>query len=211
MEANFDEARALLARAAAIRDDLGTNLLVPLMSLHSSQVETLAGDFAAAERDLRRDYEMLSGVGERFFLPLVGALLAGALCSLGRTADAAAIANEAATTADEHDVETQALLRCVQAKVLARAGEREEAERLALEATALVREADAPLMQAASYLDLAEVLYETGSIEQGRAALDEAVALYELKRCRVAPPQVQTLLQALEADTTRAEPGVVSA
>jgi tetratricopeptide (TPR) repeat protein len=212
LRGEFDEGRALLAKAERLRDDLGTNLLVPLTSLHSTQLETLAGNFEAAERDLRRDFEMLSGMSERFFRPYVAALLAQIVYALGRPDEAVVIARDAAGIADEQDVETQALLRGVRAKVLARQRDYEEAERLATEAVALVHAADAPVMQATALLDLAEVLAEAGEHDRARTALDEALALYELKQCAVAPPQVLRLLETLGGSpvTMTGEPPVLS-
>jgi class 3 adenylate cyclase/tetratricopeptide (TPR) repeat protein len=213
LQAEFDEARELVARAGRLRDDLGTNLLVPLTSLHSSLIETLSGNFETAERDLRTDFEMLSAMGERFFLPLVAALLAQVVYALDRPDEAAAIARDAAGMADEQDVETQALLRGVRAKVLAREGDFKDAERLATEAVTLVHAADAPVMQATALLDLAEVLSRAGHHDRARTALDEALALFELKQCSVAPPQVLTLLETVRNGSPAAlagEPRTVS-
>src|ERR687887_897538 len=55
-------------RARAVLEDLGTNVLAASLSLDSHAVELLAGDPAAAERELRRDYDALDRMGEKYLL-----------------------------------------------------------------------------------------------------------------------------------------------
>jgi class 3 adenylate cyclase/tetratricopeptide (TPR) repeat protein len=201
-DGEFQEARNLILRAARLRDELGGNLVAPVTSLYSSQVEVLAGDPAAAERDLRRDYEKLTRMGERYVLPLVGALLAQAVWALGRDDEAAELAAEAAAAADEQDVETQALLRSVEAKLLARRREAEEALRLAREAVDLLSQTDSPITQATALLDFAEVAEAVGAAEAARQALGEALALLESKEVAHAAERVSAALEEA-AETVR--------
>ena len=60
-------------------------MLAASTALDSSAVELLAGDPAAAERDRVRDYELCSGWGERYPLPMMAGVLAQALIAQGRT------------------------------------------------------------------------------------------------------------------------------
>jgi class 3 adenylate cyclase/tetratricopeptide (TPR) repeat protein len=195
LDGEFQQARNLIHRAGRLRDDLGTNIVYPVTSLHSSQVELLAGDLAAAEDDLRRDYAKLSSVGERWVLPLVGVLLADVTCALGRYAEAADLLQEAGASADEHDVETQALLRRVEARIQANRGAFDEAVRLAREAVDLVRQTDEPLTQAAALLDLAAVASTGDLVDDARNARAEALALYEMKEATAAAKQVVASLE----------------
>ena len=138
MQGDFVEARELIAEARRMRDELGPNVMSPVTSLHSSRVEMLAGDPEAAERDLRIDFEKLSGIGEKYLLPLIAALLARAVSEQARYDEALELTKTAEQLADDDDVEPQAIWRCVRAELLARAGEPVGAERLACEAVEML-------------------------------------------------------------------------
>src|SRR4029077_9906248 len=60
MRGDFELARTLYRRAAAILADLGPSVTSSTLSTESSRVEALAGDFEAAERELRRDDQSLA-------------------------------------------------------------------------------------------------------------------------------------------------------
>jgi tetratricopeptide (TPR) repeat protein len=70
----------------------------------------------------------------------------------------------------------------VRAKVLARRGEHESAERLARKSVALAEGTDFLNDQADAYADLAEVLELAGGRDEASAALEQALTLYERKR-----------------------------
>ena len=53
-------------------------------------VEMLAGDPAAAEREIRPECEMLEGMGETYFLSTMAAMLARAVQEQGRDEEALA-------------------------------------------------------------------------------------------------------------------------
>jgi class 3 adenylate cyclase/tetratricopeptide (TPR) repeat protein len=180
MEGDFAQARELIARAGHMRDELGANVIVPLTSLQSSRVETLAEDLPAAERDLRRDFEKLSAIGDRYLRPTVAALLARAVCQQGRYDEASELQRTAEELADDDDVETQAVLRSVRARLLAHQGDLATAERVAREAVEILQTIEAPDMHGDSLVTLAEVLAPIRP-EDARAALLEARELYVLK------------------------------
>ncbi len=54
MRGNFERARLLYRRSRALLDEFGWLLSAALTSLHSSVIELLAGDLAAAESELRK-------------------------------------------------------------------------------------------------------------------------------------------------------------
>jgi tetratricopeptide (TPR) repeat protein len=196
MQGDFDEARELYGRAGSLLHDLGGALLAAGTSLWSARVELLAGEPARAERDLARDYDALSEIGERYYLPLVAAHLAEVVQAQGRHAEAARLAASARELADEDDVEAQALWRRVSAKALAEEGRLDEAERFAREATDILAPTDAPVMKADAFVDLAEVLQAKGDPER-HEALAEACRLYELKGNVVAAARTRRLLADL--------------
>ena len=127
MQGDFAEARRLYARARSVLGEVGGGLLAASTALDSSGVEMLAGDPAAAERELRRDYEVLERMGERYLLSTMAGLLAQALVAQGRYDEAAAMCERAEEMSGEDDVESQVLVRSVRAELHLDAGRAAEA------------------------------------------------------------------------------------
>jgi class 3 adenylate cyclase/tetratricopeptide (TPR) repeat protein len=197
MQGDFEEARELYTRARAVLEELGVAVLAARTSLESSAVEMLAGDPARAEQGLRQDYETLTSMGERFFLPLLTALLARSVLAQGRYEEAAEIAETAVELAAEDDIEVQALWRGVRARILADEGKFGEAEHLAREAVELLGQTDAPVKQGDALMDLAEVLVKGGQMRAAQAVVEESRRLYERKQSTVAHARADTLLAEL--------------
>jgi ATP/maltotriose-dependent transcriptional regulator MalT len=198
MQGDFEEARELYTRARALFEELGLAVLAAWTSVRSSGVEMLAGDPARAETDLRKNFETLTGMGEKFILPPLTALLARSVFAQGRSTEAAEIAGMAKELAAEDDLEAQVLWRGVRARILATEGDFEEAERLAQEAVDLMRTSDAPVKQADALMDLAEVLVKSGQTRAAMAVIEESKKLYESKQSTVAHAQAEALLAELE-------------
>ncbi|TML75146.1 MAG: zinc-ribbon domain-containing protein, partial [Actinobacteria bacterium] len=79
MRGDFATARDLYRSSRAILEELGLTLQAALISLVSGPIETAAGDLAAAEAELRRDYEALDAMGERNYISTTAACLADVL------------------------------------------------------------------------------------------------------------------------------------
>ncbi len=119
----------------------------------------LADDPVAAERELRRAYDSLSAVGEKFILSTAAGLLGQMQYAFGRVDEAEQLGLETKALATEDDVDAQ--MRSGVA--CCRRSQRDEASSTA--ARTLVREAldileptDAVLLKYGALLDLAEVL-----------------------------------------------------
>jgi predicted ATPase/class 3 adenylate cyclase len=197
MQGDFEDARELSTRARAVLDELGVAMFAVWTSLESSEVEMLAGDPASAEQELRQHYELLTEMGEKFFLPPLTALLARSVYAQGRYEEAAEMASIASELAAEDDIEAQALWRGVRARILASEGDLAEAERLAREGVELLRRTDAPVKQGDALMDLAEVLVKGGQIRAARVVLEESRKLYETKQSPVPYARVDALLAEL--------------
>jgi tetratricopeptide (TPR) repeat protein len=193
------EARELIARAGRMRDELGANVIVPLTSLQSSRVETLAGDLPAAERDLRRDFEKLSAMGDKYLLPLVAALLVRAVSDQERYGEVADLLATADDLADDDDVETKAILRCVRARLHAHEGDLGAAERVAREAVDKLRGIEAPDLGGDCLVTLAGILALVARHDEARAVLQEALDLYERKGNLVSAERTRALVGELTA------------
>ena len=158
MRGSFDLARDLCTQSQRQLEELGLRVESAAMTLESSRVETLAGDHVAAERELRRGFEVLQTLGERYVLSTLSGLLAQTLWAQGRVDEADDMSALAEELSDPDDIDAQVHWRCVQAKVLARRGEAERAEELVRSAVALLEPTDAYVLEIGAFADLGEVL-----------------------------------------------------
>jgi class 3 adenylate cyclase/tetratricopeptide (TPR) repeat protein len=191
MRGNFNRARGLYKEAQALLADLGPTVVGASTSLETVWVERLAGDLTAAERELRRDYESLTELGERYLLSTVSGELARVLYAQGRHDEAEQMSRHAQELADADDIASQTLWRTVQAKVLARKGSCDLALILIGEAVDLLARTDAVIARAETLVDLAEVLRPAGRGKDAEEALDDAITLFETKGNLVAAEEVR--------------------
>ena len=173
----FDVARATIAEARAIMDDLGLRH----QKAHSTDVavlvEMLAEDYEAAEREARQAYAVLGEMGDLTYQASEGLLVAGALERQERTDEAEewlAISNSVAGSADDPDV------LVVQARLLARRGRVQEAIDVARSALDRGAELPVPSFSDARFT-LAEVLHRAGREEEAAEAATRCLERYEAK------------------------------
>jgi tetratricopeptide (TPR) repeat protein len=181
MHGQFDLARDLAARAKEIYGELGLELWAAAMGNVWGPIELLAGDPAAAERELRPGYDTLERFGEKGFRSSTAGWLARAAYEQGRDQEADRFAGICADTAGPEDRISQIQWRMTRAKVLARRGEFADAERLARDAVELVESTDALENHADALVDLAEVLRLAARHEEAAPLLHQALELYEQK------------------------------
>ncbi|MBA2257047.1 MAG: tetratricopeptide repeat protein [Thermoleophilaceae bacterium] len=191
MRGRFDVARDLISQARALAEEHGLS-----RGPHAGAIELLAGDAAAAERELRPPCEDLERVGELGFLASVAPVLVDAVLAQGRVEEALQLTErwtpERLTVPE--DADAQVGWRRVRAKVLASKGEFDEAERLGREAVRIAAETDYLDARAKAAADLAEVLRLAGRPKESAAALEEAIRLYDKKGNVVAAGTLRALL-----------------
>jgi class 3 adenylate cyclase/tetratricopeptide (TPR) repeat protein len=204
MHGNFDEARSLYGVGRGLIEEVGATVSAAATALQSGVIELLAEDAQAAERELRRAYDQLTGMGETYFAPSVAALLAHALTRMGRDAEAVELTVVVEELAGPDDVNTQAQWRLARAKAFAHQGRPDEAVSLARAGVELLERTDAPIWQADSLVDLAEVLVAGGGVEEARARLTEALRLYEAKGHLASLARAQAIAIELEQTATPA-------
>jgi Tetratricopeptide repeat len=122
---------------AGLTDRGGGITLGTILSQDCVLVELLASDPVAAVELGEKGCRLLDEFGEKGFLSTSAGNLARALYALDRLEDADVWARRGAELGASDDVTTQMLWRQVRAKVLARRGEDEEAERVARKAVAI--------------------------------------------------------------------------
>jgi tetratricopeptide (TPR) repeat protein len=204
MLGRFDEARAILAEARAELADRGGGISLGILTgIDSVLVELLAGDPTAAVELGEEACRLLDELGERGFLSTVAGNLALAMYAADRLEEADAWAGRAAELGESEDRATQMLWRQARAKVLARRGEDEQAERLAREAVAIGEATDNLDHQGDTYVDLGEVLRLVGRPDEAAAALEQALARYHRKGNLVSTQRVQTQLAELKDAASR--------
>jgi len=170
------------ARAArAVLRDLGQGVRSASSSLDLAMVELLAGDPAAAERELRDDVEMLEAMGETYFLSTMAAVLAWAVRDQGRDDEALELTKTAESTAASDDIDAQVMWRCVRAPILARSGSVEEAEQMAQAGLDLAKQTDLPGLLGYALSELAQVLRISGRGADAHRFLVEAMHIYSRK------------------------------
>src|SRR5204863_8432533 len=135
----------------------GRRVLAASTSLDSWRVEFEAGDLAAAERELRRDYEALSSMGEKYLLPTLATRLAAVLIAAGRWDEAEPLVAGAEEMVAPDDVDAQATCRSARAKLLVHAGRADEGVAAAQAAVELLRPTE-------GVLNLADALADAGAV-----------------------------------------------
>ena len=194
MQGSFVTARENIAQAKELSEELGLELTLARIAHHSGPIELLAGDAAAAERELRLAYEALKrmeswGNVASILPPLVDALLAQ-----GRDEDALQLADLAAQKSVPEDIDVQVGWRRVRAKALARHGDLDQAQRLAREAIAIADLTDYLELRAQARTDLADVLDLANRPNESASTLQEALCLLERKGILVAAASLRTRL-----------------
>jgi class 3 adenylate cyclase/tetratricopeptide (TPR) repeat protein len=195
---SFEGAREMCERARQSLEELGQSVNALSTSAESSRVEMLAGDPAAAERQLRRDYDALSRIGEKYFRSTIAGELAITMLDQDRFDEATVLADICQELSSDDDVSSQVLWRRVQARLLARSGEIEGAIGLAREAVDLASASEDIDWLADTQVDLANVLADVYGTDAARPALVEAVALYERKGNAAAVARTTERLAALQ-------------
>ena len=181
MRGDFDEARELWTGARNLYEELGLNFRRAARSVIAAQIETLAGDDEAAEAELRWAYETLERMGEKGARASIASFLAESIYRQGRDDEAAGFTEITEELAADDDLEPQVLWRSVRAKVLAKRGQLEQAEKLAREAAELVEGTDFPDLQALAFLSLAEVVEAKARTPEVDELRRRALETYERK------------------------------
>ncbi len=178
----FAEARDALAWSGAV---FSADVDLPLEWAGSLEIagsiELMAGDPEAAERVLRPAYDALLSMGDVAYLPGTAHYLASSLYEQARYDEAQQIVGDALASFGTGDPIPEAMCSLVAAKVHARHGELEEAERVVLEARRHLDSFDAR-NRGEALLAHGEVLELAGRLEEAAMVFDEALALYEDRR-----------------------------
>ena len=181
MLGRFEEGRELCRRSKATFQELGTMYNVAEACWAGAQLELLAGDTAAAERELRQALDIHEQSGARRASASVRALLARAVHLQGREAEAQELLDQAEAEGTPENISFQRFWRSARAQLLAARGETVEAARLASEVVEILAATDQINAHANALVDLADILRAGGDEDGSTAALEQALELYEEK------------------------------
>jgi class 3 adenylate cyclase len=194
MVGRFDEARKLHATALRRAEERGAALQLAFSCASLRDVESTAGDFAAAEHWGREACRRMEEMGHSAYFSTFSGALAVCLCTLGRYDEADEWAEKSRALGPADDLTTQALWRQARVSVLAHRGEAEAAERLVREAVALVARTDEIDSQGVLAMALSDVLDRSGRRADARKEVERAVALFEHKGNLVAAARARERL-----------------
>ena len=135
----FADARAAIGRAQSVQSASGANIDRAVSALYAGDIEMLAGDAAAAEREMTRGCDMLRAMGERGFLSSALSELAEAVYAQGRVGEVEQLTEEAEALGVAGDIDARVCWLAIRAKVLAQRGEITAAMQLASQAESSLR------------------------------------------------------------------------
>ena len=196
MRGRFSEARARVAQARAILTEFGLTYFLAHSRDVAALVETLAGNPAGAETELRASYEELQEMGEKTFLAENAAQLAQALYAQRRYDEAERFVRVSENASPGRA--QKAYWGPMRAKLLARRGDHAGAEALARESVAIWAQRDNLLWHGYALMDLAEVLRLAGRGNEAVPVVEQAVELFERKGIVAPAEAARSLLAELE-------------
>ena len=200
MNGEFENARTMYHQARSLLDDLGQSVRAAQSSCDLAIIELLAGD---AGRGRARSCAPTTRPWCRWARPTSSrrwpACWRARCVSKGRDEEALELTRAAEAAAAADDVDAQVLWRGIRAPILARAGDTAEAEALARAALERARQTEMPSLHAFALAEFAAVLHLAGRVDEARAALQEAIAIYEAKGDIVSAARAQELLDAMQA------------
>jgi DNA-binding SARP family transcriptional activator len=202
MRGNFSEARSLVDRCEEIYEQLGQVTGFPHSEAVRGGIELLAGRPDAAETAYRASCEAWVRYEDWAQVASRAGELADVLYVLGRYDEAEDSVGLARKHSEPEDRDAEATWRGVEARLAARRGAFDLADRLAAEALAIVEQTDALNHRAKLHLDHAEVLRLGGRDVQAVDAVTRAIRLYELKGNVAGAAQARLELDSVSVPTT---------
>jgi class 3 adenylate cyclase/tetratricopeptide (TPR) repeat protein len=181
MQGRADEARAEMARALDLWEELGNPGAMATTFMTTGIMELILGQPEAAERGYRRGVDLLDRLGETGFNSTMLAGLALALCGQGRFGEAEEVARRSEELTAEGDFASEAGWREARALILSSRGEHDAAIELADAAVGHAEPTDYLDMIGETHEIRGDVLVASGRLDEARAAYDAALTRYERK------------------------------
>jgi class 3 adenylate cyclase/tetratricopeptide (TPR) repeat protein len=197
MRGDFREAREVIQEGRGILEDFGWVTEEAGASQVSAHVEILAGDMAAAERELRRGCEVLVHMGERGYLSTTAGILANVLASMDDLDEAERFIALSVDAGSPDDATTQVEWRMARAEVLLRRGDVVAAVRVASEAVEIADGTDSLNLRGNARRQLARAFQAAERTSEAIEQAGLALAEYERKGNVVSAGAIQGFLDDL--------------
>ena len=178
MQGEFDEARALVDEVRRMLEELDLGQAAAAHSIAISEVESMAGDDAAAERILRAGFEAVSELGDEHSAMNAAWRLGLVLARQAKDDDAEHFAR-VAERAEPKSLWVDVWWRVVLARVAAHRGDRTSARQLVEAARARMASVRESGMQADVLLESADALRAAGFDDEATAIAAEAAEIAE--------------------------------
>ena len=198
MKGEFEEARALVAEAWTMLEELGLRQSVAAHSIAVSEVEAMAGDDVAAERILRSGFAAVTAGGDQYSTINVAWRLALALARQGRYDEADTFVR-AAQRGEHRGFWVDVWWKVVLARVEAHRGENARARQLIEEAYQRMASVEESGMQADALLEAAEALRAAGLEDEASKLIAESAGIAERLGYVVAKRRADEAQRALTA------------
>jgi class 3 adenylate cyclase len=191
------EGRAELAMGRELLRDLNDMIWWAGTSMVVAEIELSTGDPAIAYEAVTEGHAELARSAETGYLATLVGYRAQVAIDLGREDEALELAAESVRFAQADDFEPHARSRLVRARVAARRGEFESAEKLMSEAAEIIEPTDYFIVHCDFRLAEAEIARLAGRPDLERDALEKAVALNEAKGALAAASRARERLAEL--------------
>jgi class 3 adenylate cyclase/tetratricopeptide (TPR) repeat protein len=196
-----DEAHVLLVELRSkVKERGGAKSVLAAVEAYGMLIELLAGDPEAAVAAGKESCRLREELGRWSELSTAAGGLASAYVELDRLDEAEQWALRAAELGAEEDAVTQMLWRQALARVLARRGEHDEAERLAREAVEIGESTEDLSSKAEVRADLGEVLALAGRPQEAAETFEQALVRFEAKENLVMAGRMRERLAAVRAE-----------
>jgi class 3 adenylate cyclase/tetratricopeptide (TPR) repeat protein len=195
-----EEAVELAEASLARLRDIGQAVQLPAaQAMVAGETYKLCGDTGTGYRLQVEGTTALEAMGETGFLSTASAYTAGTAVDLGRLAEAERYIELSRRSASDDDFSSQELRRRAEARLLLGRGRHEEAEALAREAVAIVRETDYTVEHADSLSDLAGIVAASGRPGEAAGLMRQAISMYARKGATVLVERAEARLARFEA------------
>jgi ATP/maltotriose-dependent transcriptional regulator MalT len=179
--------------ATATSEEFGLRFRRATQSFVGAQIEMLAGDIIAAERELRASSAAFDEIGASTSATTHRALLAQVVSRLGHLGEAEELAQQVAAEAPEEDLVAHVLWRCTLARVRVGEGAALEATRLANEARRRLAKAEFPQLEIAALTAAAEAAAAADDSAEVERLLAEARQIAEAKGAQASLAQLEAV------------------
>jgi tetratricopeptide (TPR) repeat protein len=196
LQGRLTEAEDLAEKLLRGFQEHGNRHMIASARMAQGEIAHLRGTPREAASLMREAYETMTAIGDRAYASTFAVEMGRVLIDLDELDEAWRFGTIARDTSSTDDVVSQAGGREVQARVLARRGQYDDAISLAREAVAIMAATDYLAEHGDVVVALAQVLHEAGQDDEAIAAASEARELFARKGATLYVERAQQLVDS---------------